>query len=201
MSKDETNEVKIKEAARNIFVKKGFAATRMRDIAKEADTNLALVNYYFRSKELLFRQIMLESLSVFFTSVRTVFNEENTSLEEKIQLLVSGYINQLKAQPDIPMFILNELRSNQDEFVGFMANNFKIKESIFFRQLQSSTSPERLVKINPVHIIINIMSLTLFPFVAQPMLRHVAEIDDTLFDSLMDQRKQLIPIWVKQMME
>ena len=47
---DSTTEEKIKEAARTVFHKKGFAATRTRDIAEEAEINLALLNYYFRSK-------------------------------------------------------------------------------------------------------------------------------------------------------
>jgi AcrR family transcriptional regulator len=51
---DTTTEAKIKNAARVVFHKKGFAATRTRDIAEEAGINLALLNYYFRSKEKLF---------------------------------------------------------------------------------------------------------------------------------------------------
>ena len=55
---DPTTEEKIKEAARKLFTQKGFAATRTRDIAEEAGINLALLNYYFRSKQKLFDLIM-----------------------------------------------------------------------------------------------------------------------------------------------
>ena len=43
---DTTTEEKIKAAARVVFHKKGYAATRTRDIAEEAGINLALLNYY-----------------------------------------------------------------------------------------------------------------------------------------------------------
>jgi len=46
-----STEERIKDAARMIFTKKGFLATTIRDIAMEADINVASVNYYFRSKE------------------------------------------------------------------------------------------------------------------------------------------------------
>jgi AcrR family transcriptional regulator len=49
-----TTEEQIKEAARRVFTRKGYAATRTRDIAEESGHNLALLNYYFRSKEKLF---------------------------------------------------------------------------------------------------------------------------------------------------
>jgi AcrR family transcriptional regulator len=52
--KDSSTEDKIKNAAKIVFHKKGYAAARTRDIAEEAGINLALLNYYFRSKEKLF---------------------------------------------------------------------------------------------------------------------------------------------------
>ena len=54
-----STEEKIKEAARTVFMKKGFSATRTRDIADEAGINLALLNYYFRSKEKLFELVIM----------------------------------------------------------------------------------------------------------------------------------------------
>ena len=68
-SKPETNlstEEKFKEAARVVFTRKGYAATKTRDIAEEAGLNLALLNYYFRSKEKLFEIIMLEKITQLF---------------------------------------------------------------------------------------------------------------------------------------
>ena len=71
---DLSTEEKIKEAAKKVFLKKGYAATRTRDIAEEAGINLALLNYYFRSKEKLFDLIMLEKLEKFFGVIAPVLN-------------------------------------------------------------------------------------------------------------------------------
>ncbi|MDN3670454.1 helix-turn-helix domain-containing protein [Echinicola jeungdonensis] len=57
---DDSTEGKIKTAARKVFQQKGFAAARTRDIAEEPGINLALLNYYFRSKGKLFDLIMME---------------------------------------------------------------------------------------------------------------------------------------------
>ena len=53
-----STEEKIKAAARKVFMEKGYGASRTRDIAEEAGINLALLNYYFRSKEKLFNEII-----------------------------------------------------------------------------------------------------------------------------------------------
>ncbi|MCZ7140537.1 TetR family transcriptional regulator, partial [Salmonella enterica subsp. enterica] len=91
---------------------KGFAATRTRDIAEEAGINLALLNYYFRSKEKLFDLVMMESLQKFLLGVRDILNDVNSSLTEKISQLAGHYIELLKVNTDLPLFILSEIRAN-----------------------------------------------------------------------------------------
>ena len=109
---DTNTEAKIKAAARVVFHKKGFAATRTRDIAEEAKMNLALLNYYFRSKEKLFELIMFETLTEFYQTMGIVFNDETTTLEKKIQLIAEKYIDLIIAEPEIPLFIMSEIRSH-----------------------------------------------------------------------------------------
>ncbi|MBS1688702.1 MAG: TetR/AcrR family transcriptional regulator, partial [Bacteroidetes bacterium] len=88
IEKNSSTEEKIKEAARKVFLQKGYAATRTRDIAEEAGYNLALLNYYFRSKEKLFDIIMVETMQNFLHSVKEILRDEQTSLQEKLELLV-----------------------------------------------------------------------------------------------------------------
>jgi AcrR family transcriptional regulator len=92
---DTTTEEKIKSAARVAFHKKGYAATRTRDIAEEADINLALLNYYFRSKEKLFETIMFETLFSFMQNMAMVLNDEKSTLEKKWNLLLKSILTLL----------------------------------------------------------------------------------------------------------
>ena len=108
-------EEKIKEAARVVFMRKGFSATRTRDIAEEAGINLALLNYYFRSKKKLFDLVMQEKILKLFGIIAPVLTDLSTSLETKIELIVSGYIDVLSESPDLPVFVLNELRKKNFE--------------------------------------------------------------------------------------
>ena len=47
-------EEKIIDAAREIFFEKGYNGATMRDIASKAEVNLALLHYYYRTKEKIF---------------------------------------------------------------------------------------------------------------------------------------------------
>src|ERR1700748_2737311 len=75
-----STEEKIKAAAKKLFTQKGFAATRTRDIAEEAGINLALLNYYFRSKEKLFELIMMENFRQFLQGIKVKFLDENMTI-------------------------------------------------------------------------------------------------------------------------
>jgi AcrR family transcriptional regulator len=193
---DPTTEEKIKEAARKVFTKKGYAATRTRDIAEEAGINLALLNYYFRSKEKLFDIVMLENIQKFLMGLKGVLNNKDASLNEKVVAIAVNYIDLLKTHPDLPIFILSEIRANPEKLAQNMAIKSIFIDSHFFKQLKEKTKG----KINPLQFMINIMGLTVFPFVARPLLQSVVNVKQMEFDKLMEERKKLIPLWVDGML-
>ncbi|MEZ7847431.1 MAG: TetR/AcrR family transcriptional regulator [Polaromonas sp.] len=51
------------DAALNLFVEKGFAATRMEEVAKRAGVSKGTVFLYFTSKEELFKAVVRENIS------------------------------------------------------------------------------------------------------------------------------------------
>lgn len=188
---DLSTEEKIIEAARKVFTQKGYAATRTRDIAEEAGINLALLNYYFRSKEKLFEKVMFEKVHKLFGAIAPVLNDENSDLTEKIEKIVENYINMLVMNPDLPLFVLSEIKNNSEQF-GDKFNMGKLMlESVFARQIR-----ERRPDIPPLHIIMSVLGLVLFPFIGRPVLRAIGAVDEASFMGLMEERKKLVPHWV-----
>lgn len=196
-----STEDKIKEAARKLFTQKGYAATRTRDIAEEAGINLALVNYYFRSKEKLFDIIMLENMQGMIKSVLVVINNETTSLEEKLEAMVSNYIDHLIRQPEIPLFMLSELRTNPEELFAKLGIKEQLFQSHFMKQMQEAMMAGKMKAIHPLHFMMNLIGMTVFPFVASPMICDLGNLDTDSFNELMKERKELIPVWIKTIME
>lgn len=198
--KESSTEEKIKEAARKLFTQKGFSATRTRDIAEEAGINLALLNYYFRSKQKLFDIIMMENFRQFIQGISFNFLEQNSTLDQKITKVVSMYIDFLTQNPDLPLFILNELRNNPEQLATNIDDEVGSSRSKLFGQLKLAAEEGKIGDINPFHLMANLIGLTVFPFVARPILQKVTDVTDNQFNELMQQRKQLIPIWIKTML-
>jgi len=197
---DNNTESKIKNAARVVFHKKGFAAARTRDIAEEAGINLALLNYYFRSKEKLFNMIMLETMQEFMKSFLGVFNDENSTLDEKIEKIASSYIDLLIVQPDIPLFMMSEIRNNPSELMERFQSKHFFFESIFAKQFLKEIEEGRIIDITLYQFIVNLLGMLVFPFIAAPLLKVTAGFSDEQFKDLMLERKKMIPIWMKSIM-
>lgn len=194
--KDLSTEEKIKAAARKIFTKKGFAATRTRDIAEEAGINLALLNYYFRSKENLFDIIMMENFRQFIRGISVQVYNETTSIHEKVEKIAAAYIDFLLQHPDLPFFILNEIQRGPSNMAAKINEEVAPMRSNLIRQLQDAGKAGKIT-IEPFHFIANLVGLTIFPFIGKPILQRVTNVDDTQFRNLMEERKKLVPIWIK----
>jgi len=198
---DTTTEEKIKVAARVVFHKKGYAATRTRDIAEEAGINLALLNYYFRSKEKLFDIIMFETIFGFMQNMAMVLNDEKSTLEKKVEMIAFNYINFITKEPNIPIFMLSELRNNAGRLLEKLPIKQLIMTSAFFRQHQEAVAKGKIVEPNPLHFLMNLLSLVVFPFIGQPLLQGISGLNEMQFNQLMQERKKLIPVWIKAMMK
>lgn len=199
--KEKDTELKIKEAARILFLEKGFDKTKTRDIAEASGINLALLNYYFRGKRKLYEIIMLETMQSFFTGLLRILNEEETTLEEKIEAFVGHYIDMLSNNPNILHFILNYVREDPQGYNDKINMLDRARGSHFFKQFMQAAMEGKVPPINPIHFMLNVMGLVVFPFLAQPMVELTAGISGEQFTNILEERKRLIPLWIKEMLK
>jgi AcrR family transcriptional regulator len=188
----------IKAAAKQVFTQKGYAATRTRDIAEVAGCNIALLNYYFRSKEKLYDIVMLESIQLFIGNILVVLNDEATDLFTKMDLLVARYIDMLLNNPGLPLFVLTELNNNPEALFRKTAEVDELAKSVLARQWKQMLA-QRGISIHPIHLVLNVTALVVFPFVGKPVVKGKFHIPEEQFIGLMQERKRLIPAWLRGM--
>lgn len=193
---DTSTEEKIMTAAKKVFMQKGYGATRTRDIANEAGINLALLNYYFRSKEKLFEIIMIEKVQTLFGVLAPVVMNDQIPLEQKIEMIVQNYIDMLLQHPDLPIFVLSELKNNPVRFSNMIQAGHLLTQSSFVKQLHVKAP-----HINPLHFLMSILGMTVFPFVGRPLFQTATGMNNLLFNQMMEERRRLIPVWVKAMLD
>lgn len=195
---DTSSEEKILAAAREVFLKKGFAGARMQDIADEAGINKALLHYYFRSKEKLFEKIFNEAYEKLIPHITDVFSSD-LPFYDKIRAFTAAYISMAVSNPFIPMFVLNALHSDPAIFKKMFGDfHKKAPVQLIKTEIKKAVDEGLIRPIEPPQLMLNMLSLCLFPFIARPMFQMVMNISDTSFNKMMEQRKTEVADFIIQ---
>ncbi len=188
--KDKNTEEIILNAARKAFTQNGLSGARMQDIADEAGINKALVHYYFETKEKLFALIFEQEFGKFFTNLASVISAD-IPLFEKIEQIVSLDIERLSLFPDMPLFVINEISRNPDMLKErFKQMQVKDVISSLQQQVNKEVKLGSIVNISAQQLLINIQALSIFPFVARPMVKKVMQLSEKQYQEMMQVRKK-----------
>jgi TetR/AcrR family transcriptional regulator len=167
--KDST-EQRIFDAAHEIFVQKGLDGAKMQEIADKAGINKALLHYYYRSKEKLYEMVARAVLSRNVPLLRKII-EGNLPLEDKIRAFIGQYIDIIAANHFLPLFIISEMNKHPDRFIDQILPKEFPKPELFFQQVEEAVQKGQIRPVDPKHLVVNIVSMCIFPFIAKPMLR------------------------------
>lgn len=195
-AKNKEAEKKILVAARKVFMRKGMAGARMQDIADQAGINKALLHYYFRDKDKLFELVFLDEAQKFFPKINSIFNSD-APLFGKIENFVTEYIDEMQENPYLPWFVMNELHRDADQFMYKIWGKENLpKPGKFLEQIEQEIKSGRIKKISPMHLLMNMISMTIFPFIGKPMFVRNLRLTDKQFEEIMEQRKKEIPKFI-----
>lgn len=183
-------EEKIKQAAKEIFLQKGYDWSRTREITEKAWVNLALLNYYFWWKKELFNIIMFELLEDFRDSMFLLLNDKNTSFDEKIRGFCNNYFDNSITNIKVLPFILDSIKGNiktvQEKIIE---DNNIFSKTVFAEQYMQKTWKW----INEFkEFFINFMWLITFPIIWAPILTTFFELNEKQYLEYLKKRKELI---------
>lgn len=194
---NDSMEQRIREVAQQLFFEQGYAATSTTQIAKEVGCTQALVHYYYRTKENLFRQIFMEQILAAMNVIgRSLANEE--SFDRFIEQAISMYFDALSSNPSLPFFVLEELVNNPERRKYMREKIVKNPTyAMFYMQFDARLKQEqqagRIVKTDPFDLMITIVSLTVFTFVSLPMFRDLlSQTDDQVREYVAHRKAEII---------
>jgi len=192
-------EYQILEAAEKVFYIRGREGASMQDIAEMAGITRTSLNYYYRSKDKLFEEVFKQALMHFIPKIAGLLHSKRT-MAEYLPELVEIFIDSIIERPQIPVFILQELTSNPLR-VPEMISELGIHPQTAIRKMKEDPLLKG-ISVDPRQLIMNVLSMTVFPFAAKPMFVSVMfDGDEEEFISLMKERKKLIPGMIETMIK
>jgi len=187
---DKQTEEKIFESATEVFIEKGMDGARMQDIADHAGINKSLLHYYYRTKEHLFNAVFEMIAGQMFRKFAPIF-DENLSLEEKIRFFFREHITFLQKNPRLPGFLMNEMHRNPERIKKFLKSvdiqklwatlEAQHKEELDKYNLNPETIPQFMT---------SVAAMSVFPFIAKPIVGSLMEKMGYDFDEYLEERKE-----------
>lgn len=193
--KTENTDLEILKAAKEIFQQKGMAGARMQEIADKAKINKALLHYYYRSKQLLFEAVFKSAFLLLAPQLDKVLNDD-CDLFEKIENFTESYVSFVVKHPFLPNFVIQELNKNPDFMKKLRAQKNFPSINKFSLQVEESITKGIIRPIEAEQLLINILSLNIFPFIGQPLLMALINVDKEKYNKILLNRKNEVAAFI-----
>jgi AcrR family transcriptional regulator len=191
---EDSSEVKarILKEAQVLFIKNGYKGTSVRDIAKASDTNVAMVNYYFKSKYNLFEIIFEDALDVL---TKRIFETITSDLPffELIETCIHTYYEILFEYPQIAAFILNEVSLNPEGLTHrIKKRNPYGSFSKIERRIKAEVEKGTIKETPAADFLLNILSMCMFPFMFGNLAMTLMEIPNSTYTQLIANHEKYV---------
>lgn len=151
-------QIQIIEAAEKLFATHGFGNTSVRQIAENAGVNLAMISYYFGSKEkLMYALVDLRTAHVRITLENLLNNDSLTPLE-KVNSMVSEYVERFVQRQCFYKIMVTEHMLEKNNDITKMLLEVKVKNANVLLQIIKEGQKKKMFKKNvDVVMLMNIM--------------------------------------------
>lgn len=131
----------ILRAALALLVNQGSAALTLRRIAAESGMNVGNLNYYFRSKEELIRELLNAVISSYEESFDEIIHETGASAEARLENLVVLILEDITTKKTTRFFPELWAMANHDPFVHDRMNELYERARVSLNELIAEINP------------------------------------------------------------
>lgn len=160
-------------AARRVFAQKGINGTSVREVAEAAIVNNAMIYYYFKDKEDLYRAVLSDS----FSSLTSIWNDKvfkgTASVTLKIQKYVEGYIRFQQVNEDLRRIMAMEFAGSGGNITWICEKFFSDNYDKLATILKEGIKNGELKKIDPSMAIASLLGIIVHNFIMAPLAQHV----------------------------
>lgn len=162
-------EQRIIQAAKQVFIEKGYAETGMGDIAAVVGINRSGLHYYFRTKEKMFEAIFTDIVLSFIPSIHNIILQDKP-IHDRIAEIVDVYFEVFKKEPLFPVFIVREIQRDVTHLLNTVSNLEIGRYAAQIKEMLQTEMKNGKIKETPIEFIFyTFYGLIVFPFLSRPL--------------------------------
>ncbi|CAM3978554.1 transcriptional regulator, TetR family [Pedobacter westerhofensis] len=187
--RDTGTEQLIKDTAKRIFFREGKFHATTQDIADAAGVNRTLVHYYFRSRDILFEQVVKEAKDELHQTLDKTLAAK-LSFKDKLKKMIDVFMDETMAFPYRELFVITENKRHDKQEIDLIHDTHvkpflaEIKTEILAGNITTTNDPRQFM--------MSLFSLMAYPVLAESLNKTFLKISDTEFPKMMKQRRQII---------
>ena len=181
---------RILAAAVQEFAEKGFFGARMQAMAAAAGVNKAMLHYYFRSKENLYRQVLQVTFQALWQNVEEILQEE-APIVQRLDRVVDLYMDLFVRNPGLVRIILREVAGGGEQ----LRQSIKYLKAVGIaprRSLLKVETETGLKQDDLLHLTVSLIGLCLFSTFAEPFLGELFDLDPARMADFSEERRAAI---------
>jgi len=190
---DTRTEEHIKNTAKRIFFAEGRFNATPQEIAEAAGVTRTLLNYYFRSKEMLFNLVLEQGHRDMEKKMFLIFDSD-LPFKKKIEHFIETFLEEHYAYPHVETFLMTQLNGKTDNLSSIFGKNKERSEKLKYLlvEIEKEMKKGTIQKTEPLQFLINLMSLMAHPPTMRPLLQTMMDVSDKEFTRLLQGRKEII---------
>lgn len=118
-------QIQIIETAEKLFADNGFTGTSVRDIAEDADINLAMISYYFGSKEKLLEALFTYRMEGTTLKLESMLENKELTPMEKVNMMIDFFIEKFHSQTCFHKILMREQVASQRTSISALIQQIK----------------------------------------------------------------------------
>ena len=194
MIKENTMEEQILIAAKELFLQNGYDGVSTTLVAKKVGCNQALVHYYYRTKQNLFKIVFLQEIKR-VTSRLNDIPQGDISFEDFVSRIIDTQIEFLQDNINIPFLIIGELRNNSEAIELIQSSYVEVFKEVRGKVqtfLDAKRENGELGEVVAEQLFLDILSLNVFPFMIQTFFSKIWGMDQEEQKMFLAKRKEHI---------
>ncbi len=132
--------------AEQLFATRGFDGTSVRDIAEASDVNVAMISYYFGSKEKLLQAIFLRRTETLSEKIEALLKNDSLAPFQKLEFVIEDYIDRIVEKQKFYKLMLSEHSMGNNEIISGMIRDMKMKNSELVSKLIKDGQDKKVFK-------------------------------------------------------
>lgn len=190
-------EFRILEAAKDVFMEKGFAETSMGDIAARVGINRPRLHYYFRTKDRIFQAAFGMIIQKIAPKVEELVTAKDVPISERVANLVDAYYGIFKNNPMLPLFVVREVNRDADHIIDTINSSpMRLTFDRILTSLRAEMAEGKLNKVSLSVLFYTFYGAMAFPFLTKNLYERLLNEEEGSFDELLERWK---PYVVRQM--